>query len=93
MAKLNQELIDLIDSIDGNVFDIHVTPKASAEKIILRSNSDNTLEIRVYITVVPEGGKANKAVISLLSKSLGIAKTSIKIVRGQNARTKTISLY
>ena len=44
--------------------------------------------IRVYVTVVPEGGKANAAVIKLLAKEIGIAKSRLKLIRGDTARDK-----
>jgi uncharacterized protein YggU (UPF0235/DUF167 family) len=41
---------------------------------------------------VPEDGKANTALIRCLAKTLGIAKTDIRIVAGHTARLKTIEI-
>ncbi|MCB1411327.1 MAG: DUF167 domain-containing protein, partial [Rhodobacteraceae bacterium] len=48
--------------------------------------------IRVYVTVVPEDGKANKAVIRLLAKALGVPKSSLTLIRGATARDKVFRL-
>lgn len=45
---------------------------------------------RVYTTAAPADGDANAAVIKMLSKYLGVPKSTIKIIRGQTARDKVI---
>lgn len=47
---------------------------------------------RVYVTAVPEDGKATKAVIALLAKHLGIAKSRLELVRGETARDKVFRI-
>ena len=42
--------------------------------------------------MAPEDGKANAAVIALLAKELGVAKSALAITAGQKARLKTIAL-
>ena len=62
---------------------VRVTPKASRNRIVAEQGA-----IRVYVTVAPEGGKANAAVQKLLAKALGVAKSQLQLVRGQAARDK-----
>ena len=38
--------------------------------------------------MVPEDGKANAAVIKLLAKALGVAKSRLVLVRGATSRDK-----
>tara|TARA_R110000868_G_scaffold189695_1_gene432844 strand:- start:30654 stop:30893 length:240 start_codon:yes stop_codon:yes gene_type:complete len=68
-----------------NPFNIRVTPNASRNAIKMDGDI-----MRVYVTTVPESGKANKAVIVLLSKELNIAKSKISIVKGETGKDKTI---
>lgn len=49
-------------------------------------------EIKVYTRAVPVDGKANKEVISLLSEALGVAKSKIKIVKGETSNKKIIEV-
>ena len=44
--------------------------------------------LRAYVTTVPENGKANAAVLKLLSKALGVPKSRLELVRGATARDK-----
>lgn len=71
---------------------VRVTPKASKNMMKLDVKEDGTPYYRVYVTCPPEDGKANKEVIKLLSKELGIAKTSMTITKGLTNRDKTIEI-
>lgn len=44
--------------------------------------------LRVAVTAAPEKGKANRAIIDLLSKSLGVAKSSIELMAGETSPQK-----
>lgn len=66
---------------------VRVTPKASRNAVVVEGGT-----IRVYVTVVPEGGKATAAVVKLLAKSLGVAKSRLTLVRGETARDKVFRL-
>lgn len=61
-------------------------PGSSQEKIV--QNSDD--EYTVYLRAKPHDGEANTALLKILSKHFDVPKTSIKIVRGQKSRIKTI---
>ena len=49
-------------------------------------------KFKVYVTVPPESGRANRAVIELLSKYFGLSASCFEIVRGETARDKIISI-
>lgn len=63
---------------------VRVTPKAAANRIAV----DAVGLIRVYVTTVPEGGKATAAVVQLLAKAIGIPKSRLELVRGETSREK-----
>ena len=69
------------------IFNVRVTPHAKQNKIV---QNDNVL--RVYTTVAPEKGKANSAVIDLLSDYLSVPKSRIKILKGDTSRDKIITV-
>jgi uncharacterized protein (TIGR00251 family) len=48
--------------------------------------------LKVKVNQPPEDGKANVALIELLSKYLGVRKSEIKIVQGLTSRNKIIEL-
>lgn len=66
---------------------LRVTPNAKGDAL---SIEDGVVKVRV--TVVPEDGKANKAVIALLAKALGVSKSSLTIIRGETARAKVVQI-
>jgi uncharacterized protein (TIGR00251 family) len=84
------KLLDLF-KLNKNQLDIKVIPRASVNKITISSQQDEFF-IKVYVTSVPEDGKANKEVIKLLSKELGIAKSKITIVKGLKSSNKSIKI-
>ncbi len=68
------------------IYKIRVVPKAKISKV---TPGD---PIKVYTTMVPADGKANESVIKLLAKHFGIAKSKIKLVRGETSRDKVIEI-
>ncbi|MCB9963566.1 MAG: DUF167 domain-containing protein [Rhodospirillales bacterium] len=72
------------------ILKVRVTPKAAANRIVYDTAADGSSLIRVYVTCVPEQGKANQAVLKLLSKELKVPKSSLKILRGETDRDKII---
>ncbi len=68
------------------IYKIRAMPKACENKVVPGD------PIKVYTTAVPADGKANEAVIKLLSTHFGIAKSKIKIVRGETGRDKVVEV-
>ncbi len=74
-------------ALDGAEIAVRVTPKASRDRIVAEEG-----QIRVYVTTVPEDGKANAAVQKLLAKALGIPKSRLTLIRGQTSRDKVFRI-
>ena len=70
-------------ALEGTEIAVRVTPKASRDRIVVEEG-----QIRVYVTTVPEDGKANAAVQKLLAKALGLPKSRLSLIRGQTSRDK-----
>ncbi|MBO4683463.1 MAG: DUF167 domain-containing protein [Alphaproteobacteria bacterium] len=75
----------MTDSVKN--FKVRVTPHAKQNKVV---ESDGVL--RVYTTTAPEKGRANGAVIELLSEYFNVPKSRIKILSGLTFREKTITI-
>ena len=67
-------------------YQITVKPGSFQEKIIESAPG----ELTVYLRAKAHDGEANDALIKLLSKHFKVAKTTIKILRGQKSRQKLI---
>jgi uncharacterized protein (TIGR00251 family) len=70
---------------------IKVTPRANIDEIAGWC-SESREELSIRVTAPPEGGKANRAVVKVLAKTLGIPKSNIEVIRGQSSRHKLVSL-
>ena len=81
MRKAMPDLSDL--ATPGATIPVRVTPKAARDAII-RENGG----IRIYVTTLPEDGKANAAVTKLLARALGIARSRLTLMRGAASRDK-----
>ncbi|MBL7130362.1 MAG: DUF167 domain-containing protein [Candidatus Omnitrophica bacterium] len=60
-----------------------------AKKNLVKEVKDG---LKIYVTSPPEKGKANVAVINLLSKFLNVKKYQINILSGQHSRNKVIEI-
>lgn len=76
----------------GDTVNLRVIPKATSNRIKPERAMDGTLHLRVYVTVVAEDGKANEAVIKLLSKALKVPKSALTIQRGALSQNKVIKI-
>lgn len=78
-----------IEQIEGAVvFEVRVSPRASRNEIVgVREGI-----LKVALTAPPVDGAANQALIKLLAKALGIAKSNVAIVRGERGRHKVLEV-
>ncbi|PIE08423.1 MAG: hypothetical protein CSA74_02985 [Rhodobacterales bacterium] len=74
-------------AVPGAEIPLRVTPRASRNAV-----EEGPEGLRIWVTVPPEGGKANKAVTRLLADALGVARSRLALVRGATARDKTFRL-
>lgn len=74
----------------GRLVALRVTPKAKHQGISEEIGPDGDIRYRIQVTAPAEGGKANAAVIAVLAKHLGLAKSRITLVRGDTARDKLV---
>lgn len=79
----------LHDGKRGAAIGVRVTPRASRNQIAGVMN-DGT--IKVYISANPDDDEGNSELLSFLSEVLGVPKTRMEIVAGENGRDKLISI-
>jgi uncharacterized protein (TIGR00251 family) len=72
---------------------VKLTPKASRNAVHggVQNAAGNKI-LKISVTAVPEKGKANKAMIELISKEFKIAKSAIRIVKGESERSKLLEI-
>ena len=67
--------------------EIKVIPNAKGNELIKTESG-----YKARLTVPPVDGKANEALVELLSKELGIAKRGIEVIKGHTSRNKTVEI-
>jgi uncharacterized protein (TIGR00251 family) len=72
---------------------VRITPRSSKPGIgEWKAGAYGPEELEIRVSAPPADGEANEAVVKLLSKRLGLPKSSIHIVSGDTARHKRIAL-
>ncbi len=80
--------VSLSQDGDGVLIKVRVKPRARKNAIDGVRNE----ALMVSVTAAPEDGKANAAVIEVLSRALQHPKSLISVARGQTSRDKTLRL-
>jgi uncharacterized protein (TIGR00251 family) len=73
---------------DNKEIRLKVIPGASRNEIV--GLSDGVLHVR--IAAPPVRGKANKELTAFLSRTLGVSKSALTIVKGHTSRNKVITV-
>ena len=81
----------LAETPDGVTLRVRLRPGASRNAVLGRATlADGESVVVAAVSAPPEGGKANAALIELLSKSWRLPKSRLSIVSGATARTKKL---
>ena len=80
----NKDIENIYTEIEAKII-----PKSSRNEIV--KGEDGMVKIKV--TSPPIDGKANKAVVDMLSKQFKIPKKDILIVSGEKSRNKKIRIH
>jgi uncharacterized protein len=77
-------VIDLQPHAEGTVLPVRAQPGARRNEIRGVQNG----ALRVCITQAAEKGKANKALVELLAKLLGLKRSQIELISGETSHQK-----
>lgn len=66
---------------------VKVIPNADRNEV-----QDREEGYRVRVSVPARDGKANRAVLELMAKELGVRRSALRIIRGEKARNKIIEI-
>ena len=77
-----------MNDVCETVISVKVLPKSSRDEVIGMEGDI----CKVKIKAAPVDGKANKALISVLSKEFNLPKKSIEIISGHTSRLKRVRI-
>ena len=76
------------DTPKKTTIEVKVLPRSSKDEIVEKKNG----VYKIKLTAPAIEGKANKALMKLLAKKLGLPKREIRIVSGERSRIKSIRI-
>ena len=76
------------DASQKTTIDVKVLPRSSKDEIV--GKKDRVYKIKLTAPAIE--GKANKALLKLLAKKLGLPKREIRIISGERSRMKSIRI-
>jgi uncharacterized protein (TIGR00251 family) len=80
-------------SVAGISIALRVTPRGGRDDIDgIEQLADGRSVLKVRVRAIADGGEANRAVLALLAKSLGVPKASVKLLSGAISRQKQIAV-
>ncbi len=81
-------MIEIREHIEGIILPVHAQPGAKRSGLM----GEQAGALKVAVTAAPEQGKANKALVEVLSKALKIKKSQIELLSGETNREKKFLL-
>ena len=74
-------------------FQVRLTPKGGRDAVEgWAAASDGSEHLKARVRAVPEDGKANAALVSLLAEKLDVPKSAIRIASGAASRLKRVEI-
>ena len=80
-------------STEGISVALRVTPRGGRDDIDgveMLANGKSVVKVRVR--AIAEGGEANRAVMELLAKALGVPKRNVRLLAGATSRLKQVAV-
>ncbi len=75
-------------SADVMLLDVLVSPRASRERVGPLHGD----RLKVAVNAPPVDGEANAAVIALIARTLGVARSAVEVTAGDTSRRKTLRI-
>ena len=80
-------------STEGISLALRVTPRGGRDDIDgVETMANGRCVLKVRVRAIADGGEANRAVMELLAKSLGVPKARVKILSGVTSRMKQVAV-
>ena len=81
-------MVHLQRNAAGTILPVRAQPGARRNAVL----GEHDGALRVAVTAAPDKGKANQAIVELLSSAFGIPKSAVELVGGASSRQKRFLL-
>ena len=80
-------------STQGVSVALRVTPRGGRDEIDgLETLANGRTVVKMRVRAIAEGGEANRAVLEVLAKALGVSKGKVRVLSGTTSRLKQIAI-
>jgi uncharacterized protein (TIGR00251 family) len=80
-------------STEGISVALRVTPRGGRDDIDgVETLANGRRVVKVRVRAIAEGGEANRAVMELMAKALGVPKGRVRVLSGMTSRLKQIAV-
>jgi uncharacterized protein (TIGR00251 family) len=87
------EVVPWRETAGGLTVHVRLTPKGGRDALDgIEGMSDGRVVLKARVRAVPEDGKANAALVVLIAKAAGVAKSAVALTAGQTSRIKTLTI-
>ena len=80
-------------STQGISVALRVTPRGGRDEIDgLETLANGRSVVKIRVRAIAEGGEANRAVVELLARALGVPRARVRVLSGVTSRLKQIAV-
>jgi hypothetical protein len=76
----------------GVIVPVRLTPKSLRDEVVGLEDHGGEAVLKARVHAVPEGGRANEALETLIAKWLGVPKSTVTIAHGGKSRLKQVAV-
>lgn len=84
--------LSLRRSRDGVTLPVRLTPKSSRDEIVGVEDHGGDCVLKARVRAVPEAGRANEALETLIAKWLGLPPFTVTVAHGGKSRLKQVAV-
>ncbi|MGH6824870.1 DUF167 family protein [Methyloceanibacter sp.] len=77
---------------DGVMLPVRLTPKASRDEVAGVEDHGGECVLKARVRAVPEAGRANAALETLIARWLGVPPSTVTVAHGGKSRLKQVAL-
>ena len=84
--------LSLRRSRDGVIIPVRLTPKSNRDEVAGVEDHAGECVLKARVRAVPEAGRANEALETLIAKWLGLPPSTITVAHGGKSRLKQVAV-
>ena len=84
--------LSLRRSRDGVMLPVRLTPKSSRDEVAGIEDYGGECVLKARVRAVPEAGRANEALETLIAKWLGLPPSTVTVAHGAKSRLKQVAV-